>query len=125
MRWVEACLGFAVWFCQRLIDTTSASQPRVRGHVGLGRRPSFGQVAFQAHWNARNDLTLALEEDCLWTAPLGAEALTILVHEAAHAMNLPHGRSFNEDVERLADVTAALMYQDADFVRMHWGSRAG
>ena len=79
-------------------------------------RHTFGTVAFQAHGNARNDLTLALEETCLWTAPLGAEALTILVPQAAHAMNLHHGRNFNEEVERLAGIAAALMYQEADFV---------
>jgi hypothetical protein len=118
---VETCLAFAVWFCQRLIDTTHVSQQRVRGHVGLGRRPDYGQVAFAAHWNVANDLTLALEEDYFWVDPLGAECLAVLVHEAAHAMNLHHGRSFTDEVERLAGVAAALMYSEADFISARWG----
>jgi len=57
-------------------------------------------------------------------APFGADALAILVHDTAHAMNRRHGRSFNEEVERLAGVAAALMYQEADIVCVRWDSRA-
>jgi hypothetical protein len=114
---VDACLAFAVWFCQQLIETLPTEQKKVTGHVALGRRPRAGTQPFQAHWSADNQLTLALEEDSFWTDPVGAEALMILIHEAAHAMNMHHGRGFNEEVERLAGVAASLMYRQADLVR--------
>lgn len=114
---VDACLAFAVWFCQQLVDTVPTKQRKVTGHVALGRRPPVGTQPFQAHWSADNQLTLALEEDSFWIDPVGAEALMILIHEAAHAMNLHHGRGFNEEVERLAGVAASLMFRQADAVR--------
>lgn len=117
---VNQVLSFAVWFCQQLVNTAPERIAPVKGHLALGRRPPIGTPPFQAHWSSVNDLTLALEEDCFWDDPLGDESLMILIHEAAHAMNLHHGRSFNGEVERLAGVAAALMYREAENIRVKW-----
>jgi hypothetical protein len=84
-----------------------------------------GFQTFAAHWSSQNRLTLALDTDCYWQAPLGADTLSILVHEAAHAQNMHHGRSFHEEVERLAGVAAAAMFSHADYIRTTWPELLG
>jgi hypothetical protein len=123
LKAVERCLEFAVWFCQRIIDYGTPPQPQVTGAVAIGRRPQLflAEISqFMAHWSSDNKLTLALDEDCFWVAPTGAEALSVLVHEAAHARNMNHGAGFNDEVERLAGVAAAVMFEDADYIRQRW-----
>jgi hypothetical protein len=41
----------------------------------------------------------------------------VLIHEAAHAMNMHHGLEFRQEVERLAGVAASLMLQRAAEIR--------
>ncbi len=60
-----------------------------------------------------------------WKDPLGAEALAILIHEAAHARNMHHGGSFHEEVERLGGVAAEIMFQHADAIRKDWPGLPG
>ena len=83
---VGRCLEFAVWFCQQLVDTCPGREHRVSGQ-----------------------LTLALDQTCFWQEPLRPEALQILIHEAAHALNMHHGLEFRQEVERLAGEAASLM----------------
>jgi hypothetical protein len=111
---VERCLAFAVWFCQRLVETCPVRQSRVSGQLTLNSQPG---VRLFAHWSSSNILTLALDEGCFWQEPLGAEALSVLIHEAAHAMNMHHGLEFRQEVERLAGVAASLMLQRAAEIR--------
>jgi len=107
---VATCLSFAVWFCQRLVDSCPTQQPQVRGKVAQSNPMNrMTWKRFSAHWSSDNILTLALEEECFWKDPLGAESLEILIHEAAHAMNMHHGYDFRKEVERLAGVAANLM----------------
>jgi hypothetical protein len=125
---VDACLAFAVWFCQQLVDSTPDPGKPVTGAVALGRAGAeFGTHfgAFLAHWSSDNVLTLALDTDCFWRQPLGDEALSILVHEAAHGQNQHHGKSFAEEVERLAGVAAATMYRHAAHIARQWPQLAG
>lgn len=37
----------------------------------------------------------------------------MLIHEAAHAMNMHHGHDFRREVERLAGVAASLMLRQS------------
>ncbi len=120
---VNACLTFAVWFCQQLVDSTNAPAMPVSGALALGSEATLLGVeigTFSAHWSDSNLLTLALDEDCFWQAPLGAQALAVLVHEAAHSRNMHHGRGFTSEVERLAGVAAQAMFINADYIRKHW-----
>ncbi len=107
---VETCLSFAVWFCQQLVYSCPTPQARVTGKVALS---SGSSTKFSAHWSIDNVLTLALEEQAFWLEPLGSESLAILIHEAAHAMNMHHGYDFRKEVERLAGVAASLMLKEA------------
>ena len=107
---VETCLAFAVWFCQQLVYSCPTPQSRVTGKVALS---STSLSKFCAHWSIDNVLTLALEENSFWMEPLGAESLEILIHEAAHSMNMHHGYEFRKEVERLAGVAASLMLKEA------------
>lgn len=116
-------MSFAVWFCQQLVDSTDDNHERVTGSLALGNKPQmFGAAinTFMAHWSSQNELTLALEVDCFWEDPLGAESLSILVHEAAHTRNMHHGKSFNEEVERLAGIAAQTMFRNAELIRRQW-----
>ena len=122
---IETCLSFAVWFCQQLVNSTGIHQPKVTGHCALGRAPPPGRQAFEAHWSADNALTVALEADRFWSSPLSAWSLSLLIHEAAHAMNLHHGRGFNEEVERLGGIAASAMFRSAEQVRERWPTLLG
>jgi hypothetical protein len=113
-RHVQLCLDFAVWFCQHLVNSSPVPQQQVSGQLTLNHS---GSHALYAHWSEANVLTLALDQDCFWTAPLGAESLMILIHEVAHAMNMHHGYEFRLEVERLAGVAASLM--------LHHGQEVG
>ena len=124
---VDTCLAFAVWFCQKLVDSAGGShtQPPVTGSLALGQQPQLfvTQISkFSAHWSDSNTLTLALDYDCFWEDPLGAETLSILIHEAAHAQNMNHGKGFNEEVERLGGVGARMMFEHHDEVQERFGS---
>jgi hypothetical protein len=93
-----------------LVYSCPTLQARVTGKVALS---STSSSKFSAHWSIDNVLTLALEEKSFWLEPLGAESLEILIHEAAHAMNMHHGYEFRKEVERLAGVAASLMLKEA------------
>jgi predicted metal-dependent hydrolase len=58
-----------------------------------------------------------LDQPCFWRDPLGAEALMVLIHEAAHAMNMHHGYDFRKEMERLAGVAASLMLRQSEEIR--------
>jgi hypothetical protein len=111
---VQHCLNFAVWFCQQLVDSGPVRQQRVSGQL---TRNHDGSRRLYAHWSETNVLTLAIDQPCFWQEPLGAESLKILIHEAAHAMNMHHGYEFRVEVERLAGVAASVMFQRGGEVR--------
>jgi hypothetical protein len=111
---VQHCLDFAVWFCQLLVDRGPVRQQRVSGQL---TRNHDECRSLYAHWSATNVLTLAIDQACFWREPLGAESLKILIHEAAHAMNMHHGYEFRVEVERLAGVAAHLMFQRGGEIR--------
>ena len=111
---VQRCLDFAVWFCQQLVDSAPIRQQRVSGQLTLNHE---GARRLYAHWSATNALTLAIDQPCFWQAPLGAESLKVLIHEAAHAMNMHHGYEFRVEVERLAGVAACVMFHQAGEIR--------
>lgn len=92
------------------MNSCGTPQARVIGKVALS---GLSLSKFSAHWSFDNVLTLALEEESFWTNPLGPESLQILIHEAAHAMNMHHGYDFRKEVERLAGVAASLMLKEA------------
>ena len=120
---VRRCLSFAVWFCQQLVDSSGDETDRVRGKLALGSEPElFGteMSTFMAHWSDCNVLTLAIEVDCFWRDPLGAEALSIYVHEAAHARAMHHGKGFVDEVERLAGVAAHVMFESHHEINRRW-----
>ncbi|MGD9667839.1 MAG: ATP-binding protein [Hyphomicrobiaceae bacterium] len=120
---VEDCLSFAVWFCQKLVDSTRDMLRPVTGKLALGSQPQlFGTElkTFHAHWSGNNVLTLAIDTDCFWREPLGAESLSILIHEAAHARNMHHGKSFVDEVERLGGVAANIMLEFRDEITRQW-----
>ncbi len=120
---VGRCLSFAVWFCQQLVDSTPETAMPVTGGVALGDKPrQFASIVskFLAHWSDDNRLTLALECDCFWDHPFGAKALSIHIHEAAHARNMNHGAGFHEEVERLGGVAAEVMFLRAGMIAQQW-----
>ncbi len=120
---VDRCLSFAVWFCQRLVDHCDGLQPRVQGAVAIGSQAVYNGVGFSqflAHWGSDNKLTLALDCECYWVEPLGAAALSIYVHEAAHAQNQHHGKGFHDEIERLAGVGAAVLFGHAAEIHARW-----
>jgi len=105
---VQRCLEFAVWFCQKLVNSCKGYQLPVTAQLTLNTDP---RSKLYAHWNEDNVLTLALDQDCFWHTPLGPESLEVLIHEAAHAMNMHHGLEFRKELERLAGVAACLMLE--------------
>jgi hypothetical protein len=111
---VERCLAFAVWFCQQLVSTCPVMQQQVSGQLTLNNQA--GKRVY-AYWSSTNVLTLALDESCFWQQPLGPESLEVLIHEAAHAMNMHHGYEFRVELERLAGVAASLMLHRSDEIR--------
>lgn len=115
---VKRCLSFSVWFCQQLVNTCPCRQERVSGRLTLN---TDAERTLYAHWSSANVLTLALDQACFWREPLGAESLRVLIHEAAHAMNMHHGLEFREEVERLAGVAASLMLHRGHEVRERFG----
>ena len=121
---VEQCLSFAVWFCQKLVDSTGDMQHPVTGNLALGRTPQLFSGAqygtFLAHWSGTNVLTLAIDAECFWREPFGAESLSILIHEAAHARNMHHGKGFVDEIERLAGVAAAVMFDERNLILSKW-----
>jgi len=116
---VERCLEFAVWFCQGLIDTCPIPQQAVQGQLTLNPE---GSDRLYAHWTSDNWLTLALDQACFWSDPLGAESLMVLIHEAAHAMNMHHGYDFRKELERLAGVAASLMLRRSEEIHRRFPS---
>ncbi len=125
---VDRCLSFAVWFCQKLVDSTSERQKPVTGALALGNDPTYLHMhvgRFLAHWSSDNRVTLALECDCFWNEPLGAKSLAILIHEGAHARNMHHGKSFHEEVERLGGIAAEIMFRHAAEIRRKWPDLVG
>jgi hypothetical protein len=96
-----------VWFCQQLVDSSPVRQNRVSGQLTWNRD---GSGSLYAHWSGTNVLTLALDEPCFWRQPLGSGSLAVLIHEAAHAMNMHHGYEFRLELERLAGVAACVMF---------------
>ncbi|MEM7747651.1 MAG: ATP-binding protein [Pseudomonadota bacterium] len=126
---VDHCLSFAVWFCQQLVDSTEEELQSVTGNLAIGSQPvllsggRFGK--FLAHWSETNVLTLAIDVDCFWTEPFGAETLRILIHEAGHARNMHHGKSFVEEVERLGGVAASVMFEQRDEIARRWPALFG
>lgn len=110
---VERCLAFAVWFCQQLVETCPGRQDTVTGRLTLNSQPG---TTLYAHWSSDNVLTLALDQPCFWHDPLGPQALRVLIHEAAHAMNMHHGMEFREEVERLAGEAASIMHKRCDHI---------
>ena len=127
-RWIEqqggvqhvaSCLTFAVWFCQQLVNSCDETQDPVTGKLTLN--PSLPRQLY-AHWSSSNVLTLALDQACFWQAPFGAESLKILIHEAAHAMNMHHGYEFRTEVERLAGVAASLMLHQGPEIQSRFPS---
>ena len=114
---VEHCLAFAVWFCQQLVDTCPGRQNTVTGRLTLNGQPG---TTLYAHWSSDNVLTLALDQACFWEDPLGPEALRVLIHEAAHAMNMHHGMEFREEVERLAGEAASMLIRLNDHLKLHY-----
>ena len=120
---VNRCLSFSVWFCQKLVDSTGDMLHPVTGNLALGsKQVLFGTEfgTFMAHWSDNNILTLAIDVDCFWQQPLGSEALSILVHEAAHARNMHHGNAFIDEIERLAGVPASVMFEQRDEISRRW-----
>jgi hypothetical protein len=119
-RRVMACLQFAAWFCQQLVNTLPPEhRPVVLAAVAYGMGCPSGRERFLATWSPDGVVTLAFEEDSFWRDPTGATALGILIHEAAHAMNMHHGRTFVAEIERLAGVAAAVMFEKRDVVIEH------
>ncbi len=124
-EYVQRCLDFAVWFCQQLVNSTNDMQQPVTGALAIGSHGAFAGAEhsfspFIAHWNGDNRLTLALDVDFIWTAPLGARSLALYVHEAAHARNAHHGKGFHEEVERLSGVAASIMFRQGGKVQQTW-----
>ena len=119
---VERCLEFAVWFCQQLVDTCPGRENRVSGQLTLNHEAG---ITLYAHWSTYNVLTLALDQPCFWQDPLGAQALEVLIHEAAHALNMHHGLEFRHEVERLAGVAASLMLHRAPEIRERFADLVG
>ena len=120
---VDRCLSFAVWFCQKLVDSTGDIEHPVTGSLALGSKPQlFGTElgTFLAHWSDNNVLTLAIDVDCFWQEPLAAESLSILVHEAGHARAMHHGRGFVDEIERLAGVGSQVMLEHRDEIVRRW-----
>lgn len=115
---VDRCLNFSIWLCQQLVNSYPLSLPKVSGKLALNS--SERGKRFYAHWSENNTLTLALDEECFWKEPFGAQSLEILIHEAAHAMNMHHGRDFRKEVERLAGIAASLMLADCKFIEKEW-----
>jgi hypothetical protein len=111
---VAACLAFAVWFCQQLVDSCEGFQHKVSGQLTLN---SHRQQPIFAHWSSSNVLTLALDQPCFWQEPFGGESLCTFIHEAAHAMNMHHGYEFRQEMERLAGVGSSLMFHRGSEVR--------
>ena len=111
---VAACLAFAVWFCQQLVDSCEGFQHKVSGQLTLN---SHRQQPIFAHWSSSNVLTLALDQPCFWQDPFGGESLCTFIHEAAHAMNMHHGYEFRQEMERLAGVGSSLMFHRGSEVR--------
>ena len=119
---VERCLAFAVWFCQQLVDTCPGRENRVSGQLTLNHEAG---ITLYAHWSTDNVLTLALDQPCFWQDPLGAQALEVLIHEAAHALNMHHGLEFRQEVERLAGVAASLMLHRAPEISERFADLVG
>ena len=119
---VERCLVFAVWFCQQLVNTCPGRENRVSGQLTLNHQVG---VTLYAHWSTTNVLTLALDQPCFWQDPLGAQALQVLIHEAAHALNMHHGLEFRHEVERLAGVAASLMLLRGPEIRERFSDLLG
>lgn len=113
-RHVQRCLEFAVWFCQQLVDSSPVRQNRVSGQLTWNRD---GSRSLYAHWSGANVLTLALDQPCFWRQPLGSGSLAVLIHEAAHAMNMHHGYEFRVELERLAGVAARVMFLRGEELR--------
>ena len=118
-RHVRACLDFAVWFCQQLVNTCPGRQASVTGRLTLN---PAGNRSLYAHWSSDNVLTLALDQSCFWQAPLGPESMMVLIHEAAHAMNMHHGLEFRREVERLAGEAASLMLHRSHEIRSRFAA---
>lgn len=51
---------------------------------------------------------------------MGAEALSVLVHEAGHARAMHHGKGFVDEVEWLAGVAANVMFEHRDEIVRRW-----
>jgi predicted metal-dependent hydrolase len=49
----------------------------------------------------------------------------VLIHEAAHAMNMHHGLEFRQELERLAGEAACLMLQRSDEIRRRFSDLLG
>jgi hypothetical protein len=108
---IQKIMDFARFFCERI---TGSSKVTVRTAM-------LRSVDALATWNAADELTLGLDQDCLWVArPINAENLTILIHEAAHHNALHHGMNFQREVERLAGNAAVIMLWYHDVIVQRW-----
>jgi hypothetical protein len=120
---VEAVMGFAQWFSNRLLEIypgAMCSGVKVAALLS-GDTVRFGKPAI-ATWSGANELTLGLDTAETWDEPLESATLTMLIHEAAHNRSMHHGAEFSHEVEKLAGVAAHLMFFWADHIRRTWPS---
>jgi hypothetical protein len=100
---VQQVMEFARWFCQKLLD---GYEDAAVCSVALAMLKPVNAIAT---WSQDDVLTLGLDTPWLWTDPLGEEALSLFLHEVAHAQNAHHGRDFHREIEKLAGRAARIM----------------
>jgi hypothetical protein len=112
---VEQVIGFALWFSNKLLEPDGDVCSGVNiGVLNVQPEPAH------ATWSNDNVLTLGLDCNHLWQAPLSEESLTLLGHECAHARAMHHGKSFHDEVERLSGRIGRVMFDNADHIRKTW-----
>lgn len=104
---------FAKWFVHQILSESGLGD--FRG-VALA---DFGTLigAPDATWSYGHTLTIGLRTSYVFEHTLGAESLSLLIHEAAHHRAFHHGDNFHKEVERLGGVAANVALRDADYIR--------
>ncbi len=116
---VQRVCDYALFICDRILGYV-ADNPfdnPVTVEVAL-LRPANAS----ATWSAGNVLTLGLDEPFLWRGRcINATTSKLLIHEAAHAFAMHHGRNFKDWVEKLGGIAMMVAYENHDEVVARWG----
>jgi len=96
-------MEFALWLARGILEE--------RGLDGstVSVRCAWMPAGTLASWSESSVFTLSLAYDPMWSTPIGAELIALVVHEVAHDQAFHHGADFTNEVEKMAGACGMVL----------------